>query len=399
MQALQKALEEDWLGPEDKAVLIHDLDRMLGRLDSIKAAFPAGTLHAVAIKANPVVGILKELVDHGAGLEAASWEEVQLALAAGCPPAHIVYDSPAKTREELAQSLKLGIRLNADNLEELDRLDALKPSTPVGIRLNPQVGAGAIAMTSVSYRGSKFGLSLEGLDLPALFERYPFLNGLHVHVGSQGCPLDQLVEGVKRIWEAGQSVKDRLTVFDIGGGLPVDYRNTGQVPSLPDYVGALQAACPTMFEFPLITEFGRWIQGPSGCVASRVEYVKPGEPDPLAVLHVGADMLIRLAYHPQDWFHRMEVLDAKARPKDQPTSPWTLVGPLCFGGDVLGRGVHLPPIEPEDWVVIHDTGAYTMGMWSRHCSRALPLVLGWKNGRLSRLKARETLDRVVQFWS
>ena len=75
------------------------------------------------------------------------------------------------------------------------------------------------------------------------------------------------------------------------------------------------------------------------------------------------------------------------------------MGPLCFGGDVIGRDVELARIEPGDWVVVHDIGAYTLGMWSRHCSRALPLVLGWRHGQLSVLKARESLQDVVRFWS
>ena len=400
MQSLQEAIRRQHLGPLDRAVLIHDLDTMLSRLRAIQEAFPDNALHAVAIKANPVVGILKQIVQAGAGLEAASWEEVQLAVAAGCPADRIVYDSPAKTQDEVAWALQLGVRLNADNLEELDRIQALEPKTGVGARLNPQVGAGSIAMTSVSQRGSKFGIALEGLDLPALFARYPFLSGLHVHVGSQGCPLPQLVDGVARVWRAGQQVKDRLRVFDIGGGLPVDYRGTGQLPGVQEYTQALRQACPDMWDFPLITEFGRWVQGPSGCVASMVEYVKPGEPNPQAVLHVGADMLLRIAYHPETWYHRMEVLDAQGRSKaSEPLLPCDLVGPLCFGGDVLARGLSLPPIEPGDWVVVHDTGAYTMGMWSRHCSRALPLVLGWKEGQLIQLKARESLEDVVRFWS
>jgi len=213
-----------------------------------------------------------------------------------------------------------------------------------------------------------------------------------------------LVAGVALVWQAALDVEaqlpGRMKFFDMGGGLAVNYHDLAAGPQPEEYASALRAACPGLEErLPLVSEFGRWIQGPSGWVASRVEYVKEGDPHPMAVLHVGADMLLRLAYAPQDWFNRMEVLDAQGRPKHGTLEPWTLVGPLCFGGDVIGRGVELPRIEPGDWVVVHDVGAYTMGMWSRHCSRALPLVLGWRNGELSVLKARESLEDVVRFWS
>ncbi len=395
MEALQQALAR--LSEQDTAVIIHDLNVMHERFGRIRASFPEAELHAVAIKANPLVAVLRSLVEAGAGLEAASWEEVQLALAAGCAPERIVYDSPAKTEWELKEALQLKVRLNADNLEELERLDRLQPAYPIGVRVNPQVGAGTIAMTSVANRGSKFGMPLEETDLPALFKRFPWLGGLHLHVGSQGCPLSQLVDGVARVWRAGQSLG--LKFFDMGGGLAVNYRDLQDGPQPEEYAAALRQACPGFGQIPLISEFGRWIQGPSGWVASRVEYVKEGDPCPMAVLHVGADMLLRLAYAPNDWFNRMEVFDARGLPKGGPREGWTLVGPLCFGGDVIGREVELARIEPGDWVVVHDIGAYTMGMWSRHCSRALPQVLGWRRGELSVLKARESLEDVVRFWS
>ena len=69
------------------AVVFHDLDRMQRRIAALQGAFPSNSLHAIAIKANPIVEVLRAVVSSGAGLEAASFEEVQLALAAGCQPA------------------------------------------------------------------------------------------------------------------------------------------------------------------------------------------------------------------------------------------------------------------------------------------------------------------------
>ena len=47
------------------AVLVHDLSMMEGKFDALAEAFPEPALHAVAVKANPVVEILRRLVAAG----------------------------------------------------------------------------------------------------------------------------------------------------------------------------------------------------------------------------------------------------------------------------------------------------------------------------------------------
>jgi diaminopimelate decarboxylase len=75
---------------------------------------------------------------------------------------------------------------------------------------------------------------------------------------------------------------------------------------------------------------------------------------------------------------------------------------LCFAGDIIARDVMLPPIETGDWILIRDVGAYTLSMWSHHCSRGIPAVLGYEPGHKSPLRVLrkpETVDDVVRFWS
>jgi diaminopimelate decarboxylase len=75
---------------------------------------------------------------------------------------------------------------------------------------------------------------------------------------------------------------------------------------------------------------------------------------------------------------------------------------LCFGGDILAHDVPLPPVEVGDFVVIRDCGAYTLSMWSRHCSRGIPAVIGY-DPQLAKplriLRRAETPEDVVRFWS
>jgi diaminopimelate decarboxylase len=398
-----RLLHAGYLSPEEPALLCHDLDLQAENISRLVAAFPARTLHAIAIKANPLVAVLKAAVASGAGLEAASLEEVQLALAAGCDPRSIVFDSPAKSIPELREALALGLRINADSQAELARIHEIGPGRgpSIGLRINPAVGTGTIAATSVAGPESRFGTREDPLPL---FQAYPWLNGLHVHVGSQGCGLELLLAGAA----AARALQDRLNqalgerriaTLDIGGGLPARYHEESPADSIESYGARLQdGVLPS--DTQVITEFGRAVMAPCGWAISRVEYVKEVEDRRYAVLHVGADLMLRSAYHPQNWRHEFLVLDPQGRVKEGPSSSnWYIAGPLCFSGDIIGRELSLPTPEPGDLIVIRDVGAYTLGMWSRHCSRCIPAVIGCEGKNLRVLRRRERPADVVHFWS
>jgi diaminopimelate decarboxylase len=395
----------------ERAIMVHDLDRMTQRVGMLQSSFPASALHGIAVKANPLIEILKVLVEAGAGLECASMEEVQCCLAAGCPPEKIIFDSPAKTLEELEFAIAKGLHLNLDNFEELRRVAKLSASGihgNVGMRINPQVGSGSISMTSVAGRVSKFGVPLAAnrRELLDAYGRHSWLNGVHVHVGSQGCEVEQLVAAVKTLLafreEALVYRSSPLPQVDIGGGLPVAYRAEDRPPELSEYVDLLRREVPEAFDEStrLLTEFGRSIHAGCGWAISRVEYAKHEEGQHMAVLHLGADAFMRPVYRPEDWQHEFIVLDSLGRAKtNSARRRVTLVGPLCFGGDILARDISLPEIEAGDLVVVRDCGAYTLSMWSRHCSRGLPKVIGWRDDSRCTLKRREDPGAVAEFWS
>lgn len=410
MDMVRMAIAAAMFRESDTAVVLYDLDRLERGLAVILAAFGQQTLTAVAVKANPLPPVLAFLSSLGAGAEAASLPELHLALAAGFPAQRIVFDSPAKTGEELRFALSLGVYVNADNLDELTRLAALgavlgrEPSA--GLRVNPQVGLGRIKATSVAGRYSKFGVPLEKRrEIMAAFARYPWLRGLHVHVGSQGCPLDLLVAGVGAVFDlAGEINRElgagRVRRLDIGGGLPAAYRDGDSPPTPEAYAKALAARCPGLFSggLALVTEFGRVLHAPCAVAVSRVEYVKRQTGHRTAILHLGADLFVRECYNPASWPHRVALLDPDGREKTGRTGLWHLAGPLCFSGDFPVWRVRLPDIEEGDLVVIRDVGAYTLSMWSRYNSRQMPRILAVRDGRFSVLREREEPGDVVRFW-
>jgi diaminopimelate decarboxylase len=412
--AQKKLITED-----DTALIFYDLHFLKERINHLQQLFPSNTLHAVAIKANPLTAILKKLNELGVGLEAASLPELYLAAAAGFSPASIVFDSPCKTKKEIEYALKLGAHINADSFDELDRIAAMlrttHSSSTIGVRVNPQTGTGNILSTSVTGSISKFGIPLNdhAEKLKAYYLKYEWLKSIHVHIGSQGCPVPLIIQGIRKILDFSLAVnadlkkqhsKNKIEIIDIGGGLPVSYHADKTPVSLEDYYDLLTEHCKELFtgEFKLITEFGRYIHANTGWVASKAEYVKKENNYNIIMTHTGADLFLRECYNPKDWHHDISVVDKQGKLKDTATKhSYIIAGPLCFAGDIIARDILLPEVTAGDYILIHDAGAYTLSMWSRYNSRQMPKVIGYnmEANHFEVLKERERKEDLLDFWS
>ena len=380
--AYQTALGKGLILPEDTAVLFHSWQAHHQYLTHLSEAFAhPQALHAVAIKTQPHRDILKQVVAWGFGLEAASMEEVQLALKAGCPSSRIVFDSPVKTREEIAfcQDQLPGIRFNVNSLEELSRLP-VDPNFPVGIRINPMVETGAPSVYHVSHNESKFGVPLAEREaiLDAVMQ-FPVVQ-LHVHSGSSMARIDSAVEAIASVVAlakeanlrlASAGLSRRIETIDIGGGLLPEVLGNA-TSKMEAYATALKKQCPDLWDFGLITEFGQWTYFYTGYASSTVEYAVQRGATRLAYVHLGADFLLRDAYVKPRGIQFCPVGDAATRP----AVLTDIAGPLCFAGDYLEKGISLPKLEEGDVLLLLNTWSNAYALWSRHCSRTIPKVLG-----------------------
>ena len=108
-----------------KMAVVYDEDALHAHFEAARDAFPPNFKHALAMKSAPMAFVLDEAVRAGLGVECASFGEAAGAIARGCPPEDVVFDSPAKTTAELRWALELGITVNADSLDELERIDTI----------------------------------------------------------------------------------------------------------------------------------------------------------------------------------------------------------------------------------------------------------------------------------
>ncbi|MPY37671.1 diaminopimelate decarboxylase [Streptomyces adustus] len=419
--AVRAAVEQGLLGPGARVVALLDVTGIRESAAALRAAFDAvvapGTpvLHAFAVKATPLVPVLRLLREEGIGAEVASPGELALARAAGMPPSRTVLDSPAKTPAELREALAFGIAVNADNPQELERLDALVRSagsrSPLGVRVNPQLGAGSIEALSTATATSKFGVALrdEGARewvVRAFMDR-PWLSRLHTHTGSQGIPLSLMARGVAEVHALAEEINRRIgrpqiDTIDIGGGLPVNFGSDVTAPTYAQYARLLREAVPGLFDgrYALVTEFGRSLLAKHGTVVARVEYAKSAGGRRVAVTHAGVQVATRTVYAPESWPLRIAGYDAKGRPKQGPAVVQDVAGPACFAGDLLARGQALPLLEQGDHAAALDTGAYCFAHHYAYNSLARPGVYGFApddGGRTVFATVREpqTVEEIV----
>ncbi|SHL99729.1 diaminopimelate decarboxylase [Actinacidiphila paucisporea] len=390
--ALRSAVDSGLVSEAEPVVGLLDIAGIRQSATSLHAAFATPGVaveHTFAVKAASLVPVLALLGQYGLGAEVASPGELALARAAGIPPERTVLDSPAKTTAELREALALGIAVNADNPQEVARIDALlaaAPSaSPIGLRVNPQVGGGSIDAMSTATATSKFGVALrdpgaEEWVLRTYAER-PWLNRLHTHTGSQGVPLRLMAAGVRAAYDLAERInaaagRRQVTVLDIGGGLPVNFGSDDITPTFGEYADLLRAEVPGLFDgrYGIVTEFGRALLAKHGTVLARVEYAKSAGGRAIAVTHAGAQVATRTVFAPDAWPLRVLALDPRGRPKDGDPVVQDVAGPCCFAGDLVARGRTLPRLDAGDHVALLDTGAYYFSTHFAYNSLPRPAV-------------------------
>ncbi|MEV3971305.1 diaminopimelate decarboxylase [Streptomyces sp. NPDC050698] len=415
---LTAAIRQRLIDPDDALLAgFVDLDGVADSVAALQRAFPdsVSVLHAFASKANPLVPLLEELRELGMGCEVASAGELAQALAAGFAPEQIVFDSPAKTRGELLKALELGVAVNADNFQELDRIGDLlatrSSTSQIGVRINPQVGAGSIAASSTATATSKFGIALEDEGnferLLRAYKEQPWLTWVHAHVGSQGCPLDLIAQGISRTVAFAEQVntalgRRQIVGIDIGGGLPVDFDSDSTAPGFDAYVDRLRHHSPALFTgaYRLVTEFGHSLLSKNGFTAAFVEYTKTSGQRPIAITHAGAQVATRTVFQPDSWPLRVTAHHPTGARKTGSPVAQDIAGPLCFAGDLIARARPLPALVPGDVVALLDTGAYCFSAPYHFNTLPEPAVYGVRTGprgdvRFELLRSAQTIDELI----
>ncbi len=329
-----------------------------------------------AVKANGNVAVIRALARLGAGADVVSAGELARAVAAGVPPAGIVFSGVGKTRDEIARALAAGIgQFNVESEAELAVLGevaaGLGARAPTAIRVNPDIAVDTADEIATGRYEHKFGIPIE--DTVRVYERGARTAGLRMvglaaHIGSQILDLapferafSALADRVRALRAAGFAV-ERL---DLGGGLGIAY--TDETP--PGLAGFADVVRRTVggLGCEIVVEPGRRLVGNAGVLLSRVLYCKETPARRFVIVDAAMNDLLRPALYKA----RHPVVPVVQRPRGAPTYRCDVVGPVCETGDYLARGVLLPALAEGDLVAVEGAGAYGAAMASFYNGRGL----------------------------
>ena len=323
-------------------------------------------------------------------------------MAAGGDPEKIVFSGVAKTEDEMARALEVGIHcFNIESAAELERLaevaNRLKMPAPVSIRVNPDVDANTHPYISTGLKENKFGVNFE--DVLSVYERaaeltYIDVVGVDCHIGSQLTELEPFLDALDRVLGLVDTLADRgilLEHIDLGGGLGVTYRDE-QPPAAADYIAQVKEKLSGR-DLNLVLEPGRSIAANAGILLTRVEYLKNNGDKHFAIIDAAMNDMIRPSLY-SAWMEMQRVEQADDG-KERVSACFDLVGPVCETGDFLAKDRDLS-LTSGDILAQFSAGAYGFTMASNYNSRPKAVEIMVDVDEAYVIRERETIDDLLR---
>ena len=378
---------------------IYSKKRIVDNFKNLESAFKnVDHLICFAVKANSNLAILNLLAKNGAGFDIVSGGELRRVIAADGDPKKIVFSGVGKTSEEIKLAIENNIlAFNIESEDELTRIQEIAKSlskyASISIRVNPDVNANTHPYISTGLKENKFGVSEESalnLYKKAKTMDSILIKGIDCHIGSQITDLKPFEDSVKKLI----ALIDKLEVegikikhMDIGGGIGISYEDEKAIP-FDDYAKAVTTLTKGR-DLKILLEPGRVIMADAGAILTKVEYVKKTQDKNFAIIDAAMNDLMRPSLYGA--FHKI-VNTSEIADKE---SVFDIVGPICETGDFIGKD-RVISIEPNNILVIMDTGAYAMSMSSNYNTRPRLYELMIDKTNTHIIREKETFDHLIK---
>ncbi|RMG38023.1 MAG: pyridoxal-dependent decarboxylase, exosortase A system-associated [Gammaproteobacteria bacterium] len=360
-----------WVAQHGTPLYLYDGRLITERVAALRSALPDGISLHYAVKANPMPELVKLLATLVDGMDVASADELERALATGLADTDISFAGPGKRDEELVLALQSGVLLVVESEGELGRLlriaDQLGKTPPIALRINPAFRLRASGM-HMGGGPSPFGIDEE--RIPTLLREIATLPvdlmGFHVFAGSQNLSAEYLIAAQTAIFERIQRLlpdfPGELRWLNIGGGLGIPYF-PGERPlelaplaeALATHQEMLRRLAPNC---ELVMELGRYLVGEAGVYVARIVDRKQSRGKVYLVTDGGMHQHLAASGNLGQVLRRNYPVIAPEymdRPAEEKV---TIVGPLCTPLDVLATDIEMPRLQVGDLVAVLQSGAY-----------------------------------------
>lgn len=352
-----------------------------------------------AIKSCPNPFLMKILKEEGFGIDCSSVAELELAERIGMKGEEIMLTSNDTPASEFQKAMDLGAIINLDDISHIEYLEKNcgLPDT-VCMRYNPgDLKQGNLIIGHPEE--AKYGFTHE-----QMIEGYRLLKskgvkhfGIHTMVASNELDPDYFIDTAellfKLIVEVSQKVGIRIEFANMGGGIGIPYRPEQKQVDLVYVSAGIKKLYDEMIAgngldpLKIYYESGRAITGPYGYLVTKVRHIKNTYKQ-FAGLDSCMANLMRPALYGA--YHHITV---SGKENETKLVKYDVTGSLCENNDKFAIDRMLPELQPDDIIVIHDTGAhgYSMGFNYNGKLKSAELLLR-ENGEVQQIRRAETLE-------
>lgn len=347
-----------------------------------------------ACKANTNLNILKYFKSLGSGLDTVSIQEAMIGIKAGFEPNEIIYTPNGVSFEEIEMAVKLGLKINIDNISVLEHFGHEYPDYPVCVRINPHIMAGGNAKISVGHIDSKFGISIHQMPLvKRMVENTNMkINGIHMHTGSDILDIDVFLQGAEILFEVAKDFKE-LEYLDFGSGFKVPYYPNGDETDI-EYLGERLGERFNQFqkaykkELTLMFEPGKYLVSQAGFFLASVNVIK----QTTSTVFAGVDSGFNHLQRPMFYGAHHEIVNI-SNPNGR-NRYYTVVGYICET-DTFGNNRKINEIKENDVLCFMNAGAYCFSMASNYNSRFRPAEVLWVENEMHLIRRRENIEDLL----
>ena len=348
---------------------------------------------AYSVKTNFTPMIIRRFHEKGFLIEVVSDMEVEIAMMAGIPMRHIVYNGPMKGELAGIVALKGGI-LCFDSLDDLTHRNYQK-GTKCMFRVAVNVGNGV---------DTRFGSrpdEIRGLIEAAIEKGYKPV-GIHCHV-TRARDLESWSRKIDAMADVYARVKDLLIdegIVDFGGNMysPMTVEKRAEYDDYAGYVDyskLFQSKAALFKGATLMLEMGTSIVSNCMNFVANVMSIKHTDENTYVLLDASR---YHLGWATDRYNFQMNVHRTDESKDIEHVEGAELVGMLCTEGDYLYRGF-TGDIAVGDAVEFLNVGAYTIGVKPPFIVPHDEAIYVYGDGKLKLAKTEETCQDVMRTYS